>query len=239
MSSFNGSDFLPDELESLSVWQLPDVDGKTRQQRLAEQQKEQASSRPHLTVTEIEAMQKQAYDEGFEQGKADGFTQGFNQGKEEGSQRGYQENLDKINAQLTQFEALMTALSEPLKQLDNEVEQELIDLIIGVAKQIIRREIKLDAGQVVAAVREAIKVLPLASQKINLSLHPEDAELVRSALSLDEMTTPWVIVEDPLITRGGCRVGTDVSQVNATIEHRLAAVVAATFGSERGRDRDL
>jgi len=34
-------------------------------------------------------------------------------------------------------------------------------------------------------------------KKISLHLHPEDAELVRSALLLDEMSPSWMIVEDP------------------------------------------
>ena len=115
----------------------------------------------------------------------------------------------------------------------------MVKLSIGIASQIIRREIKLDPGQVIAAVREAINILPLSSQKINLYLHPEDAELVRSVLSLDEMSPSWSVIEDPLITRGGCKVDTDVSHVNATVENRLAAVIATTLGGERERDKHL
>jgi flagellar assembly protein FliH len=107
---------------------------------------------------------------------------------------------------------------------------------MGIATQIIRREIKLDPGQVIAAVREAIKVLPLSSQKISLHLHPEDVELVRSALSLDEISPAWKIVENPLITRGGCKVDTEVSHINATVENRLAAVITTLFGGEREHD---
>ncbi|MGZ4982100.1 MAG: FliH/SctL family protein, partial [Methylobacter sp.] len=90
--------------------------------------------------------------------------------------------------------------------------------------------------QIIAVVRESISVLPLASQKISLKLHPDDAELVRSALALDEMSSSWAIVEDPLITRGGCEVDTDISHVNATVEHRLAAVIATLLGGERESD---
>jgi len=67
-------------------------------------------------------------------------------------------------------------------------------------------------------------------------LHPEDAGLVRSALSLDEMSPPWKIVEDPLITRGGCKVDTEVSHIDATVENRLTAVIATLFGGEREHD---
>jgi flagellar assembly protein FliH len=177
-------------------------------------------------------MQRQAYDEAFAQGKKDGYSEGFN----EGSRQGYEENVQALQKKATEFVSLLESLSQPFKVLDAEVEKELVKLAIGIATQIIRREIKLDPGQVIAAVREAIKVLPLSSQKISLHLHPEDAELVRSALSLDEMSPAWKIVEDPLITHGGCKVYTDVSHIDATVENRLAAVIATLFGGEREHD---
>jgi flagellar assembly protein FliH len=134
----------------------------------------------------------------------------------------------------------MDSLSQPFQVLDAEVEKELVKLAMAIATQIIRREIKLDPGQVIAAVREAIKVLPLSSQKISLHIHPDDAELVRSVLSLDEMSPSpaWKIVEDPLITRGGCKVNTEVSHIDATVENRLAAVIATLFGGEREHDKN-
>jgi flagellar assembly protein FliH len=233
MHSSNTTDFTSSELEALSLWHLPDVP------KSGGMVKDPSSSMPQLTVNEIEAMQKQAYEEAFAQGKSEGFQQGFDQGRVEGAKQGYEENVEILNNKAAEFAALMESLSEPFKKLDEEVEKELVKLAIGIATQIIRREIKLDPGQVIAAVREAINVLPLSSQKIMLYLHPEDAGLVRSVLLLDEMSTPWGVTEDPLITRGGCKVDTEVSHVNATVESRLAAVIATILGGERERDKQL
>lgn len=215
------------------------------------QQASEHQTVPVLTVEEIEAMQKQAYDEAFASGQQDGFQQGREEGLKKGYETGYDagfetgrkaaydEHAGLLKQQAEQFASLMACLSEPFKRLDDEVEQELVRLAIGIATQIIRREIKLNPGQIVAAVRAAIGVLPLSSQKINLHVHPDDAELVRTALALDEMSTPWSITEDPLLTRGGCKVDTEVSHINATIEHRLAAVIANVLGSEREQDKPL
>ncbi len=239
MNSSKDPDFSPSELEALRVWRLPDIAGNNKPEAMVEKQNPEPPSTPHLTVTEIEAMQKQAYDEAFAQGKAEGFQQGFDEGFEDGSRKGYVDNIELLNTKAAELTHLMEALSEPFKTLDEEVENELVSLSIGIAKQIIRREIKMDTGQIVAAVKEAIKVLPLSSQKISLHLHPEDTELVRSVLSIDDLTSAWSIVEDPLITRGGCKVDTDVSHVDASVENRLAAVIATVFGSERKRDKPL
>jgi flagellar assembly protein FliH len=189
-----------------------------------------------LTVDQIEAMQKQAYDEAFAQGKKDGYSEGHSEGFKEGSKQGYEENEQVLQDKATQFVSLMESLSQPFKVLDAEVEQELVKLAMAIATQIIRREIKMDPGQIIAAVREAINILPLSSQKTSLFLHPEDAGLVRSALPLDEISPAWRIVEDPLITRGGCKVDTEISHIDATVENRLAAVIANLFGGEREHD---
>ncbi len=237
MNSSKNSEFSPSELEALSIWQIPEL-GEHSQSSKKTERPHAHQSTPHLTVTEIEAMQKQAYDEAFAQGKADGFQQGYDQGYEAGNQKGYEDNKEELDKKADEFTRLMEGLSEPFKALDEEVEKELVKLSMGLAGQIIRREIKTDAGQVIAAVREAMTVLPLSSQKVTLYLHPEDAGLVRSVLSLDDMSPAWTINEDPLITRGGCKIDTDVSHIDATVENRLAAVIATVFGGERNRDRD-
>ncbi|NOU20840.1 MAG: flagellar assembly protein FliH [Methyloglobulus sp.] len=238
MNSSKNPEFSPSELESLSVWRLPSVPIKSGTGEAVEVPIFKPPSMPHLTVTEIEAMQRQAFDEAFIHGKNEGFQQGFEQGFAEGSKKGYDDNVELLHKKASELSHLMESLSEPFKVLDEEVEKELVKLAIGIASQIIRREIKLDPGQVIAAVREAINILPLSSQKIVLYLHPEDAELVRSVLLVDEMSPSWSVAEDPLITRGGCKVDTDVSHVNATIENRLAAVIAATLGGEREQDKN-
>jgi flagellar assembly protein FliH len=232
MSLYKSSEFSPSEMESLSVWRMPDVPLTSEAVDLAKNKPFEPMAMQVLTVDEIEAMQKQAYDEAFAQGKEEGYNQGFN----EGSRQGYEENVQALQKKTTAFERLLESLDQPFKALDTEVEKELVKLAIAIATQIIRREIKLDPGQVIAAVREAITVLPLSSQKISLYLHPEDVELVRSALSLAEMSSAWRLVEDPLITRGGCKVDTEVSHIDATVENRLAAVISTLFGGEREHD---
>lgn len=239
MSSSKGSKFSPAELEALDTWKDLQNFGAPRSENVDIEQATQV-----LTVEEIEAMQKQAYDEAFEQGRQqgleqgrqEGFEQGQQQGFEAGHKKGYEESQHLLQKQVSELNLLLEALAEPFKKLDEEVENELVKLVIAIAGQIIRREIKLDPGQIVGVIREAVNVLPLATQKITLNLHPEDAELVRSMLNLDENPPPWRLQENPLITRGGCTVETDVSTVDATLEKRLAAVIAVLLGGERQED---
>ncbi|MGR8931599.1 MAG: flagellar assembly protein FliH [Gammaproteobacteria bacterium] len=238
-TSKKGQKFSPAELAALNTWMDLEHFGEPRSEPVAETEATQV-----LTVEEIEAMQKQAYDEAFELGKQQGFEQGLNQGFEKGHQQGietghqqgYEESQHLLQKQVSELNSLLEALAEPFKNLDQQVENELVKLVITIAKHIIRREIKTDPGQIIAVIREAVNVLPLATQKITLSLHPEDADLVRQILKLDENPPPWHLQDNPLISRGGCFVEADASTVDATLEKRLAAVITSFLGDDRQQD---
>jgi len=245
MSSSKDQPFSSSELESIGLWDVAKQIGKKKHPAILQSKKEKAT----LTVDEIEKMQQQAYDEAFAQGKKEGFDdgfkegsskgfeKGFSEGKIEGEKKGYDDNLHLIQKETAAFVSLLESLNEPFKDLDEEVEKELVNLAIGMASQIVRREIKIDPGQIVAVIREAVNALPVASQKLTIQMHPDDAELVKRSLALDHATSLWNIIEDPLVTRGGCKVKTETSNIDATIENRLAVIVATVLGGERDEDR--
>ena len=230
-SSSNRPRFTESELESLRLWATPNFGAEDKEEVIEEEEVvfvEEEPPVPQLTVEEIEAIQKQAQAEGFAVGKEEGFKQGF----VEGSKKGYDENVHLIEVRTNQLVTLLESLSEPFKHLDDRVEEALANLAVKIAKQILHREIELDSGQVIAAVKAAVHALPLASQNVTIYLHPEDAELVRFNLGLGDSPSAWKIIEDPSITRGGCKVDTDVSHVDATIENRLGTVLESLFGED-------
>jgi len=234
MSLFKG--FTAEELASLAPWKLP-VMGEPEEEPPVVVVEEEAEYPAMPTAEEIEAMQKQAYEEARAAGYKEGTEQGYRDGRQEGYRQGYEEGRVNAASLAQRLQALIDCLSEPLAQVDDQVEQELLALAIAVAKQLVRRELKTEPGEIIAVVREAMAILPSGARKIGLHLHPDDAELIRSTLALDELGPRWKIVEDPLLTRGGCRVTTDTSHIDATVEKRLASVIARLLGGERDEDR--
>ncbi|MBT8443728.1 MAG: flagellar assembly protein FliH, partial [Gammaproteobacteria bacterium] len=109
----------------------------------------------------------------------------------------------------------------------------LVELAMTVVKQLFRRELRVDPTHVIGVVRDAIKLLPAASRDVQVHLHPEDAALVHESLSSAEGERAWKIVEDPLISKGGCKVTTENSQIDAQAETRLQAIISAIAGDER------
>lgn len=200
-----------EELDSVRRWELPSVESRSGGQRTA-----------LATAEELERLQQQAYDEGFALGREEGLRAA----------------QDEIDQQVGHLHDLVQALQEPFAQLDREVETELVSLAMDMCRQLVRREIKADPGQVMAVVHEALAVLPVANRTVRLCLHPEDASLVRGALATPEGAKQLAVVEDPVLTRGGCRLVTENSQIDATVETRLAAIFARVMGGERESDRN-
>lgn len=184
-------------------WQVPAIDG--------------SDGRGFLTAGRLQELQKEAYDEAYQVGLKEGRKAGE----------------DEIKKRASRFDQLLNALARPFDELDETVEKQLVKLSMTVVKQLFRREIHIDSGHVIGVVREAIQLLPVASRNIKIHLHPEDAKLVLESLSPTDGERAWNVVEDPLISRGGCEVRTDNSHIDAQAETRLQAVINAITGDDR------
>ena len=189
-----------------AAWQVPAIDG--------------SDGKGYLTAGRLQELQQQAYDEAFEKGHAEGVAAGE----------------QTIRQRAARYDELLRALSKPFDRLDESVEKQLVELAIAMVKQLFRREIKINPTHVIGVVRESVQLLPIASRNVQVHLHPDDASLVRESLAPAEGEPAWSIVEDPLIAHGGCRITTENSQIDATAEARLQAVINNILGDERASD---
>ncbi len=180
-----------------------------------------ARSKP-VTARQLEEIQAQA--------RAEGFEQGVQEGRDAG--------LKEFEQRIEMLKQILGGLEEPFAELDSRVEQQLAELAMLVARQLVRRELKTEPEQVIAVVRDALAALPVAASNVRLALHPEDAVLIRQTLLVQDGEQSMQIVEDPVQSRGGCRIYTDASQIDASVEARLNAVIANVLGSQRSSDEE-
>ena len=155
-----------------------------------------------------------------------------------GDNQGLQEAQEKLNEKINLFQGLLDLLARPLRELDDEVETNIVALALQIARHLIRRELKSEPGEIVAVVREGLTALPVSARNPRIYLHPEDAELVRSTLSLNDEEHNWRIEEDLLMLRGDCRIETETSRIDASIDARLSAIAANILGGDRDTDQN-
>lgn len=212
------------ELTAFERWELPHMGGSKPKGKVEEVKEDEL--RP-LTAEQLAAIEEAARKEGH----AEGFEQGRKQGLAAGKKQ--------IDETLRRLEKIIHAFSEPLEAVDEAVEEELLALAMAVARQIIRREIQQDPQQILAVVREAMGELPSSARQVRIFLHPDDAVLVREAFAGNEDAQhPWKIQEDLSLGRGGCRIESQTSRIDASVEKRLNHVLSMLMGGMRNADAE-
>jgi flagellar assembly protein FliH len=166
----------------------------------------------------------------------DAFDQGFAAGREAGlaaAQQQQQAAQNEIAVRVQQLDSVLQFMARPIEQLDREVQLQLAALAGAIARHVIRREIKTQPDEIVAVIRETVALLPVSAREVRVHLHPEDARLVRERLSEVTGDRAWSIAEDPMLARGGCRVTSENSTIDAQLEQRLGAAIATVLGDTR------
>ncbi len=159
----------------------------------------------HTTVGELESIRQQAHNEGHDEGYAAGIQQ--------------------ARSEAAQINALMQNLYDALNKFDEQVAQSLLDLSLEVARKMVLEVLQVKPEIVLNIVSEAVSSLPHFNQNAHLVLHPDDADLVRKQMGEQLTHTGWKVFTDAQIKRGGCRVETAHSHIDATTEARWKNVV--------------
>lgn len=159
------------------------------------------------TADAIQRIQQQAYQEGFAAGIKDGRAEG--------------------QALVQHMHTLMTELNQSMQQFEMAMAEEIMDLALDIARQMVRSTLEVNPEIVLAVVREAIESLPQVNQNPTLILNPKDAQLVREMLAHEYQESAWRVVDDPLMEVGGCRVETGATEIDANIESRWQRIVTA------------
>lgn len=149
------------------------------------------------------------------------------QAREEGYQAGYAEGRQQAAMETQRIGGLLDALNRELQQVDQQVSQDLLDLALEIAKQMVHQTLAVKPELLLDIIRDAISNLPHFNQAAHLVLHPDDAALVRKGMGEQLAHSGWKIFEDAHMARGGCRVETAHSQIDATLVTRWQHVVAS------------
>jgi flagellar assembly protein FliH len=195
------------------VWELPPVDGPLVVKR--------------RQVAELNALEREAWDKGYAEGREAGTA---------AVREEEQHTLAELERRASHLASILDFMAKPIAELDEQVQRQLAQLAGAIARQVVRRELKTHPDQIVAAIRQTVSLLPMTARDVRVHLHPEDAKLVRARLAEATSERAWAIIEDPILSQGGCRVTSEDSTIDAQLEQRIGAVIAAVLGEERTSD---
>lgn len=165
---------------------------------------------------------EQARAQARELGHAAGYTAGLEQGLADGRQRA----AEQLAIDAARFTTLLDSLAAPLANLEQELLDSMLQLACALARQVVRRELTAVPARIGELVREGVAALPPAARQISVHLNPLDLDLVRAMAPRARNDARWELVSDASLTRGGCRISTESSEVDLTLETRLSEVFA-------------
>jgi flagellar assembly protein FliH len=176
---------------------------------------------PQLTAEEVEAIRRQARDEGHAAGREEGRKQGFDEGYRDGQAQAQSEGARLVTA--------ANALENAFAGLEQEVAKELLALTVELSRLVLHRELIAQPEALLDVLRRALAQLP--HQHAAIYLHPDDASLARSYLGDQLAHAGHRIHEDPRLGRGDCMIESGGSQLDATVATRWRRVIE-TLGLE-------
>jgi flagellar assembly protein FliH len=195
---------------SAAVWELPPIDGPliTRRRRGAD----------------LDAIEREAWDKGHAEGHAAGLA---------AAAQAQQSAQAEIERRVQHLGSILEFMAKPIAEIDDQVQRQLATLAGAIARHVVRRELKMQPDDIIGVIRSTVSLLPVTAREVRVHLNPEDAKLVRARLAEVASERAWSITEDPLLPRGGCRVTSENSTIDAQVEQRLGAAIAAVLGDER------
>lgn len=145
-------------------------------------------------------------------------------GWEQGLSEGRQAARGELKLQADRLQRIIEQLASPLAQAGQDVQDELVNLAMAIARQVVVRELSTQPEQIRDVVTQAIAALPAGNRHLRIHLHPEDAHLLIENIDVHEGGS-WKIIEDVSLTRGGCIVDAGATRIDARLETRLQDIL--------------
>ncbi len=155
---------------------------------------------------------------------ADQAAQAHEQSRRMGYAAGYEVGRKAADQEAQHLQALVRNAHTALTGLDQAVAEQLLSLALDIARQMLGQALAVRPALVLPVIEEALRCVS-PSEPIRVTVHPEDAVLLRTHLA-QSPGKEWVIAEDASVARGGCRVDTRSTEVDATLNGRWRRVVA-------------
>ncbi|MDO6764742.1 flagellar assembly protein FliH [Agarivorans sp. 1_MG-2023] len=203
-----------------------------------------------MTIEELEALRQSAYEEGFAEGKDAGHNEGLvsgqeeglalgkTQGQQEGLSQGLTEGQQQIDALGAQWGSLIDQLHQPNRQIDAEVEQQVVDLAMKLAAEIVQVELVSNPNIIAKTVKQAVAALPLQKQHIRIHLHPVDLAIIEQIFPPEtQEKKKWQLLADGSLTQGDCLIENDLSSVSVEMNEVIKQSLQS-FIRQNGQDDD-
>jgi flagellar assembly protein FliH len=194
-----------------------------------------------ITAEHLQQITETAEKEGFDKGYKEGLKQGIADGKDRGYTEGVQKSKQESDAILKQkvkaLQQVSNQLMQPFKQQESQMHLLLLDFVGALTRKLVRRELQIDSGDILAVVKQGVQALPVGAKNLRLHLNPDDLALIEAYA--EEKHLGWQFIGDSSLSAGGCRIESDESLVDYTVEIQLGELLEQFLTKQLAADVNL
>ncbi len=195
---------------------------KERQGEAASWEFQPLDGRPAKDRAPLTAHGRRAFERGVEQGRREAFAAAAAQRQ----------------SQAQSIARVLADLRARFDELDSQGADALLDLALAIAKQVVRREIRIRRDSVLPVLREAITMVIDQQAHPRVHMNPQDFETIRADLDADGLFKGCRFIPDTQVGPGSCRVETGLGEIDARLATRWRRVVTEALGVDHAWPED-
>jgi flagellar assembly protein FliH len=157
----------------------------------------------------------------------------FASGYAQGERAGFEAGQHRAEAMLHRLEATLEELTALRRATIAETERQMVELALAIARRIVGREVTIDHDLVVTIARVALERLGPGTSATIL-LNPEDYARVAARHGADWAGPRVRVFPDEGVSRGGCKVESDLGVIDGTVEAQFEEIANELVGAGHG-----
>ena len=149
---------------------------------------------------------------------------GEEEGYESGRETGYAEGQVEVERLIEQLHAIIDKTIEKRNDIIDESETQVINLVVMIAKKVVKVISENQKNVVVNNVIQALRKLKSRGEvliKVNLADVELTSEHIKDFMRMVENIRSVTVVEDSTVDKGGCIIETDFGEIDARISSQL------------------
>ncbi len=148
----------------------------------------------------------------------------FDKGHREGREQGYKEGRQEVDRLVERLHLVLTKAIEKRSDIIEESETQLINMVLLIAKKVIKVISENQKNVVINNVIQALRKLKTRGDvviRVNLVDLKLTSEHTRDFMEQIENVKSITVLEDSSVDRGGCIIETDFGQIDARISSQM------------------
>lgn len=192
------------------------TDEAQSERRAAGDEAERILAEARQKAAGLEEAAKKAYDRNQEEAEERGHT--------EGREAGYQEGKEEVARLIGRTQLMLERAQDKRADILAETEQQIIDLVLLIARKVIKVISETQRNVVVSNVAQALRKVKARGDiivRVNVADLKLTTEHTKDFIQLVEGAKGLQIVEDSSVDQGGCIIETDFGEIDARIASQL------------------